>query len=94
MIPTRHRLFRGPWAIALLIALMNIHRLFLIREPSASEWPTDDANDYSTGFQLTEKPISENGNWISGKTTGLDWTNVQTTSGIDLWHRVGFRWLR
>jgi len=37
---------------------------------------------YNTVFPLTENPISEGGNWISGGSTGLDWVNVQTTSGL------------
>ena len=38
-------------------------------------------NTYSTNFPHTENPISEGGNWINGKAVGLDWLNVQTTSG-------------
>ncbi len=37
---------------------------------------------YTTNFPLTENPISENGNWINGKTVGLDWQDVQTTPGF------------
>lgn len=37
---------------------------------------------YSTVFPLTENPISEGGVWTNGGTTGLDWTNVQTTAGL------------
>jgi PKD repeat protein len=37
---------------------------------------------YTTSFPLTENPISENGNWINGATTGLDWANVATTTGL------------
>jgi hypothetical protein len=40
---------------------------------------------YSTTFPLTENPISEGGNWINGGTTGLDWSNVQTTGGVKAW---------
>ena len=36
---------------------------------------------YATGFPNTESPISEGGNWINGKTIGVDWTDVQTTTG-------------
>ncbi len=36
---------------------------------------------YSTNFTLTERPISEGGNWINGSTTGLDWGYVYTTAG-------------
>jgi hypothetical protein len=39
-------------------------------------------HNYSTSFQPTENPIYEHGNWINGGTTGLDWTNVQTSSGM------------
>jgi hypothetical protein len=37
---------------------------------------------YSTNFPLAENPISEGGRWINGGTTGLNWTNVRTTSGF------------
>lgn len=37
---------------------------------------------YSTNFPLTESPISDGGRWVNGGTTGLDWTNVQTSGGI------------
>lgn len=36
---------------------------------------------YTTSFPLTENPISENGNWINGATTGIDWGDVSTTPG-------------
>jgi hypothetical protein len=36
---------------------------------------------YTTSFPLTENPISENGKWISGAKTGLDWGDVSTTPG-------------
>jgi hypothetical protein len=37
---------------------------------------------YSTNFPLTENPISENGLWVNGKTTGIDWADVRTTPGL------------
>ena len=36
---------------------------------------------YTSTFPLTENPISEGGHWINGATVGLDWQNVQTSSG-------------
>lgn len=36
---------------------------------------------YSTSFLLTESPISESGNWLTGLNEGSDWHGVQTTSG-------------
>ena len=42
----------------------------------------DTLRSYSTNFSLTENPISEGGNWINGGSTGLDWSNVRTTSGL------------
>ncbi len=41
-------------------------------------------HSYSTAFpspSAPEDPISEDGNWINGGTTGLEWSNVQTTTG-------------
>jgi hypothetical protein len=40
------------------------------------------ARTYSTTFPLTENPISEGGNWISGDAVGLDWADVCTTPGF------------
>jgi len=37
---------------------------------------------FSTSFLGTEKPMSEGGNWVCGHTVGLDWHDVQTTSGF------------
>jgi len=34
------------------------------------------AGTYSTAFPLNESPISEGGNWIGGKSVGLDWSDV------------------
>ena len=48
--------------------------------PSLSP-PPPLSHPYSTSFLLAEDPISENGIWINGGTTGLDWSNVQTTVG-------------
>ncbi len=40
------------------------------------------ARTYHTTFPLTEDPISEGGNWISGKATGQHWSDVRTTPGF------------
>lgn len=37
---------------------------------------------YTTNFPLTENPIWEGGNWISGQSVGLDWKNVRTSGGL------------
>ena len=37
---------------------------------------------YATNFAATENPISEGGKWISGKSVGLDWSDVATTPGL------------
>ena len=47
--------------------------------------PTHPAT-YSTRFPLTENPISDNGHWINGKTTALDWGDVSTTPGLAIGH--------
>jgi hypothetical protein len=40
------------------------------------------ARTYSTSFPLTESPISEGGNWINGKTVGIDWNHINTIPGF------------
>ena len=47
--------------------------------PTPSATPS--AGTYTTAFPLTENPISEGGIWLTGKTTGLDWSDVSTTPG-------------
>ena len=37
---------------------------------------------YSTNFGVPEDPISENGRWISGKSVGLLWNDVNTLPGF------------
>lgn len=36
---------------------------------------------FSTSFPATENPISQGGLWTNGKTTGVDWQDIQTTPG-------------
>jgi hypothetical protein len=47
------------------------------------------AHQFTTGFSLTENPISEGSQWINGGATGLDWTDVSTTPGLAIGHQVG-----
>jgi hypothetical protein len=47
------------------------------------------ARTYTTKFPLTEHPISESGNWINGKTAGIDWSDVSTTPGLAIGHQPG-----
>ncbi len=44
---------------------------------------------YTTKFSANENPISENGNWINGKTNGLDWSDISTQNGKAIGHQKG-----
>jgi hypothetical protein len=44
---------------------------------------------YTTAFPLSENPISEGANWISGQAVGLDWHDVSTTPGLAIGHQSG-----
>ena len=44
---------------------------------------------YTTTFPLSENPISDGGNWISGQAVGLDWHDVSTTPGLAIGHQSG-----
>jgi len=73
----------GPLAIALVVATLNILPIACSapgNTPPGSP-PPGTPKTYTTSFPLTENPISEQGNWINGSTVGLDWGNVQTSSG-------------
>lgn len=37
---------------------------------------------FTTNFPSIENPLSQGAIWTNGGTTGLDWTNVQTTTGL------------
>ena len=43
--------------------------------------PALGARIYTTHFPSTENPLSEGGNWVDGKTYGLDWSDMRTTGG-------------
>jgi hypothetical protein len=47
------------------------------------------AHRFTTGFSLTEQPISAGSHWINGGAVGLDWTDVSTTPGLAIGHQVG-----
>jgi hypothetical protein len=49
------------------------------------------ARTYTTNFPLAENPISEWGNWIGGKTVGLDWSDISTTPGLAFGRQSGSR---
>ena len=40
------------------------------------------AGTYTTTFPLTENPISEGGQWVNGKTVGLDWADCASVPGM------------
>jgi chitodextrinase len=44
---------------------------------------------YTTNFPASANPVSEGGNWIDGKTNGLDWQDVRTTPGLAFGTEIG-----
>ena len=57
-----------------------ISLMFLFFVPCFS--PGGEARTYTTNFPGTENPISENGKWINGRSSGLDWADVSTVPGL------------
>jgi hypothetical protein len=77
-----HRAFPGVGAAFVERALKSIATiLFLL--------PSVLRADYSTNFDLTENPISEDGKWQSGAAIGLDWKDVRTSGGIAFGTQTG-----
>ena len=71
-------------AAGLSVVILAILLLFCLATPGpnvvlAATTPATHG-PYTTKFPLTEKPISENGNWINGGTVGLDWANALSTA--------------
>jgi len=58
--------------------MTNLRVAHKVRRKAGTGWYPP----YITSFPLTENPISEGGKWINGLTTGLDWSDVRTVSGI------------
>ena len=44
---------------------------------------------YKTSFDLEENPISDNGHWINGRRTGIDWSDVSSSKGLAIGHQKG-----
>ena len=75
------------FSIGLSAVLLVVVLLFCTGRAAINILPTIYAQTgsptYSTSFPLTENPISEGGNWISGAAAGGNlWGNVQTTPGF------------
>jgi hypothetical protein len=67
-----------PRSMVLTCTMRTIFAGFMSLLMISSGW----CNSYTTSFPHNENPISENGNWINGGTTGLDWTNMRTAGGV------------
>ncbi len=50
--------------------------------PPPLQWTHETHRTYTTDFPVAENPLAEGGNWIDGKTTGLDWSDVRATRGM------------
>jgi hypothetical protein len=69
----------GSWMRKLSVGLAALSVLVSCSTPTT---PLPVTGTYTTQFPLTEKPISEDGNWVNGGTVGLDWHNVVTKPGL------------
>jgi chitodextrinase len=49
---------------------------------SATTSATPALSPYTTNFGLIENPIAEGGNWVNGKTVGVDWHDVRTNGAL------------
>ncbi len=85
----KRKLVVGLSGIAVVIVLslwyleirgMNI--LLVASGVSRTQGQRGASRTYVSKLALPEDPISENGNWISGKAVGVDWANVATTPDL------------
>jgi hypothetical protein len=93
MYDTRRMTRLAPWLAMLALVLFSVgcSRIrALMPSPTATlpavsatrvAAPSAPAHAYATNFPAAENPIYENGKWINGGTSGLDWTDVATTPG-------------
>lgn len=52
--------------------------LFLLRRIAPAALPTS----YSTNWDATENPLSEGGKWLGGASTGANWSDMRSASGL------------
>jgi hypothetical protein len=52
--------------------------------------PAGEPHTYTTNFAAAESPISDGGQWISGKAAGLDWSDVYASPGLAYGTESGF----
>ncbi len=60
----------------------RIVAFLMFLSPGTLSLSEGEAKTYTTRFPGTENPISENGEWINGKSVGLDWADVSTVPGL------------
>jgi len=72
--------------LAAIAWLWPIAARSLNRAPSA---PAQTHGPYTTNFPHPEKPLSEGGKWLNGKTVGLDWADVWSTPGFAFGTEIG-----
>ncbi len=68
----------------LALAAFFVHLAFL-------SCPNAMALIYTTDFPLSENPLSEGGNWINGKATGILWSNCAVTNAGSLHYAYGLQ---
>jgi hypothetical protein len=75
------------FALILMVLLSAFVRFGIPKFISIS--PRVPPRTYKTNFAANENPISENGNWINGKTNGLNWSDISTSNGMATGHQKG-----
>lgn len=75
------KLVIGSFSIALLLLLTASAPLWELITYKPAFASTSTRRTYTTNFTRTENPISESGNWVSGR-AGLDWADVRTRAGL------------
>ncbi len=58
-------------------------------QTGATNEATSNTQSYQTNFPDTENPLSQNGEWINGGITGLDWNNCQSAPGFAFGTQAG-----
>ena len=70
------------YAVAALDAAGNASARSATATATTPGAPGSGGSPYFTNFAVAESPLSDNGNWINGKTTGLSWADVRTSPGL------------
>jgi hypothetical protein len=100
-MPNKLRRASQGFCLAVIVVLLAVGLVWLHSKGRSAEpvipvetalgVPSGQHNSYTTNFLAKEEPLDEGAKWISGKSTGVDWSDVRTSAGLAYGTELGSR---